>query len=181
MKRIIFLTGPPRIGKTTVLLKTVEELKKRKITVGGMVTQEIREDGVRVGFKIIDLTNQNEGWLAHVKQIEGPTVGKYKVCLRDLESIGVKAILNASEKADVTVIDEVGPMELFSQAFKESVKEALNSEKTVLGTIHYKARESLITAIKNREDAEIIEVTQNNRDSLPTLIIQKVLELLRRA
>jgi nucleoside-triphosphatase len=176
---VIFLTGPPRIGKTTVLLKTVEELKRKNITFGGMISQEIREGGVRVGFKIIDLADQKEGLLAHIKQIEGPMMGKYKVCLRDLESLGVKAILTALGKADVVVIDEVGPMELLSQAFQRSVKEAVNSEKTVLGTIHYKVRAPLITAIKNKKDTEIIEVTQNNRETLPTFITQKILRFLR--
>jgi len=181
MKRIIFLTGQPGVGKTTVLLKAIEELRAKGFNIGGMISQEAREGGSRVGFKIIDLDTKREGWLAHIRQKKGPTMGKYRVCLEDLESIGVKAIFNAYEKADITVIDEVGPMELFSQAFKEAVAEALKNGKTVLGIIHYRARDSFIATIKNREDVTIIEVTKNNRDSLPKLIVQNISESLRRS
>jgi len=176
LKRIIFLTGQPGVGKTTVLMKTIEELRTRGFTIGGMISQEAREGSLRVGFRIVDLETQREGWLAHVRQPGGPTVGKYRVCLEDLESIGVSAILNAFKKADLIVIDEVGPMELFSQDFREAVSQALNSRKRVLGTIHHRVRDPLIAEIKSREDAGIIEVTQNNRDALPKLIAQEILK-----
>jgi len=179
LKRIIFLTGHPGMGKTTVLLSTVEALKRRGFSVGGMVSREAREGGSRVGFRIIDLETGTEGWLAHVRQPQGPKVGKYTVCLEDLESVGVAAILNAVKQADVTVIDEVGPMELFSKAFKDRVTEALNSGKMVLGTIHYRAWDPLIEAIRRRDDAKIIEVTMENRERLGELIVQEVSESLR--
>ncbi|MCW4020260.1 MAG: NTPase [Candidatus Bathyarchaeota archaeon] len=180
MNRIFFLTGRPGVGKTTVLLKTIEELRKRGFTVGGFVSQEAREGGSRVGFKIVDLCTGREGWLAHVRQPRGPKIGKYRVCLEDLESVGVNAILDAAEKADITVIDEVGPMELFSQAFGEAVTKALKSGKPVLGTVHYRARDSLVVMIKNRKDAEVIEVTKRNRDGLAEAVVREISENLGR-
>jgi len=176
LKRIIFLTGRPGVGKTTVLLRIVDELKRRGFSIGGMVSQEAREGGSRIGFKIIDLETGREGWLAHVRQQQGPKVGKYTVCLEDLESVGVTAILNAIRRADVAVIDEVGPMELFSKAFKDGVTEALNSGKTVFGIIHYRAWDPLIEAVKRRGDTKIIEVTLENRERLHELIVQEVSE-----
>jgi len=179
-KRHIFLTGPPRIGKTTVILKVVDELKLKDIRVGGMISQEIRERGIRVGFKIMDLGTNREGILAHVKRENGPRVGKYRVCLEDLSGVGAKAILRACREADLIVIDEVGPMELYSKEFKEAVLEALNSDKMVLGTIHYRARTSFTNAIRRREDVELIEVTYGNRDKLPRIIIGKILGIIKK-
>lgn len=176
LRTVIFLTGRPGVGKTSVLLKTVEELRKKGFNIGGMISREAREGGSRVGFKLVDLDTGKEGWLAHVEQRTGPKVGKYRVCLKDLESIGVKAIQNATKNADVTVIDEVGPMELFSQAFKEAVTEALNRSKMVLGIIHYRADDPFVVAIKKRKDTKIFEVTKANRDQLAELIIQKICE-----
>jgi len=164
------------VGKTTVLLNAVEALKRRGFSVGGMVSREAREGGTRVGFRITDLRTGTEGWLAHVKQPTGPRVSKYRVNLSDLDTIGASSILNAVENADIIVIDEVGPMELFSQDFREAVSQALNSRKRVLGTIHYRVRDPLIAEIKSREDATIIEVTQDTRDRLPKLIVQEILE-----
>ncbi|MDH5362118.1 MAG: nucleoside triphosphatase, partial [Aigarchaeota archaeon] len=112
--RLIFLTGRPGIGKTTVFLRTVDDLRTRGVEVGGMSTAEIRADGVRIGFKVTDLSSGKSGVLAHVGRSTGPHVGKYRVNPKDLEEIGVKAIMNALRRMEVVAIDEVAPMELCS-------------------------------------------------------------------
>jgi len=179
MKRLILLTGPPRSGKTTVLLKTAEKLTAKGYKLGGMISQEIREKGARVGFEIQDYASNRKGWLAHIQQPVGPRIGKYRVNLNDLNSIGATAILNALKDADIVIIDEIGPMELLSEPFKDAVGKAVNSTKPILATIHYHAQHSLLIQIKSKEDAEIIETTQENRDQLPNLITDKITNLMK--
>jgi len=179
LKRLIFITGRPGIGKTSVLLMAVDVLKARGYKVNGMVSREVRKSGVRVGFEISDLETGRRGWLAHVNQPTGPQVGKYRVNLNDINVMGASSILNAVADADVVVVDEIGPMELFSPAFKEAVAQAIRSEKPVLGTIHHRAKDPLITAIRAREDAEILEVTYQNRGELHNLIVKRAEECLR--
>jgi len=181
LKRLIFITGRPGIGKTSVLLRVVDALKTRGYSIGGMVSREVREGGVRVGFEIVDFETGQKGWLAHVNQPTGPQVSKYRVNLNDLNAIGASSILNAVANADVVVVDEIGPMELFLPAFKEAVSQAMRSEKPVLGTIHQRARDPLITAIREKEDAEILEVTYENRVNLHNLIIEKVVQFLQKS
>jgi nucleoside-triphosphatase len=178
VKRVLLLTGAPGIGKTTVLIKAVDALKAKGISVGGMISREVREGNVRVGFEILDLTNGKRGWLAHVNQKSGPQVGKYRVNLEDLENIGAQAIMDALEKCDAVAIDEIGPMELYSQKFKQAVKRALESRMLVLAVLHAKAKDSLITQAKQREDAEIFTVTLANRDNLPLQLVRKVVDTL---
>jgi len=172
-KRVFLLTGAPGVGKTTVLAKTVDNLKAKGVSVGGMVSREAREGGVRVGFEILDLTSGRHGWLAHINQRTGPQVGKYRVNIEDLESIGAEAIMGAVEKCAVVAIDEIGPMELFSIRFKQAVKQALKSKKTVLAVVHAKARDPLIAEAKQREDAETFIVTFDNRNMLAEELTQK--------
>ena len=178
-KRVLLLTGSPGVGKTTVLLKAVEALKSRGYSVGGMVSREVRSCGTRVGFEILDLSSGRRGWLAHVNQPSGPQVGKYRVNLEDLDNIGAVAIVDASENLDVVVVDEIGPMELFSEKFKEAVKRAVEGEKLVVGIVHWKARDKLIEEVKNREDAEVIVVTFENRAKLHEIIIKKAGEFFK--
>jgi len=161
-------------------LRIVENLRRSGIKVGGIVSSEILENGVRVGFKIIDLEGGAEGILAHIRQRSGPQVGKYRVCLRDLENIGVGAILNACKSVDLIIIDEVGPMELYSEAFKDAVLRALESDKIVLGTIHYRVKTSFTNMIRGRGDVEIIEVTYDNRNSLPRKISELILKEIKK-
>jgi len=179
LKHIFFVTGSPGIGKTTILLKTVEALEKEGYQLGGMLSREAREKSVRVGFEIIDIETKKHGWLAHVQQPDGPQIGKYRVNLADLESIGASAIRNAVVNAQIVIIDEIGPMELHSSVFKEAVTEALNSGKPVIGVIHERAKDRLIDSIRKREDTQVIQVTRGNRESLHSLLIEKVNQLLR--
>ncbi len=176
MGGMVFLTGRPGVGKTTVLLRVVDALKSRGLRVGGMVSREVRKGGVRVGFEILDLDSGRRGWLAHVEQPTGPRVGKYRVNLADLEGVGVKAVDRAVRDADVIAIDEVGPMELYSRAFIEAVKNAMKCGKPLIATIHRRARHPLISQIKSRKDVEIIEVTLENRDKLPEVIADKLVQ-----
>lgn len=179
MKRLMFLTGRPGVGKTTVLKRSVEAIRGRDHSVGGMITLEIRVRGFRVGFEITDLLTGRKGMLAHVNQREGPRVSKYRVNLHDLAEVGAAAITLATDEADLVAVDEIGPMELNSVAFKEAVKAAIESGKPILGTIHHRASDPLIDLIKSRADAKIIEVTPENRESLHESIVSAILELLQ--
>ncbi len=175
--RVLILTGAPGVGKTTVLTKTVHALKTKGIIVGGMITREAREGNLRVGFEILDLTNGKQGWLAHVNG-QGPQVGKYHVNLDDLDNIGTTAITQAIEKCGAIAIDEIGPMELYSQKFKHAVAQALESKKFVLTVVHGKAKDPLVTQVKRRVDAEIFNVTFSNREKLAEQLIRKALNTI---
>jgi nucleoside-triphosphatase len=177
-KRVLLLTGNPGVGKTTVLLKTVAALRARGYRVGGMISREVRSSGERVGFEVLDLSNGRRGWLAHVNQPSGPRVGKYNVNLSDLDNVGAGAIVKAVEGCDVVCVDEIGPMELYSEKFKNAVRRAVGSEKLVVGVVHWKAGDRLIAEVKAREDADIILVTIANRSTLHELILEKAVEFL---
>ena len=170
------MTGPPGIGKTSILRRIVKELKNRKYTVGGMFCREVREGGIRVGFEITDISTGQRGWLAHVNQQTGPIVGKYHVNLTDLDVISTGSILDALKNADILAIDEIGPMELLSPAFSSALIKAVESSKPLIGTIHYRLSNSLVNSIKAREDIEILKVTYDNRESLQNLIANRISE-----
>ncbi len=178
MRIFTIITGPPRIGKTTVILSVAEKLKAKGYILGGMVSQEIREKGVRVGFDVHDYSSSRKAWLAHIRQPFGPRIGKYRVNLDNLNSIGTAAILKALEDANLVLIDEIGPMELLSEKFVEAVKHIVKSSKPLVSTIHYRANHSLMKQIKSNEDADVIDVTLRNRSHLPDLIANKVITLM---
>jgi len=178
MVRKILLTGRPGAGKTTLLIETIRELESRGLKVGGMVSREVRDGSVRVGFEISDLASGQKGWLAHVEQPVGPQIGKYRINLKDLLEIGVNAINRAAADStiSVVVIDEIGPMELCSDDFKTAVEKAVEAGKPLIGTIHYKARSALIDHIRSRSDVKILEITHDNRSYLKTAVLNELLQ-----
>jgi nucleoside-triphosphatase len=163
MKPKVLLTGRPGCGKTTLIKRVVNELG---LPAGGFYTEEIRQRGGRVGFKIITLDGEG-AVLAHVDFDTTQRVGKYGLDLRVLESIGTEAICIAVRARQLVVIDEIGPMEIKSRIFCDAVNEALNSPDVsgILGTIT--ARSFPFTnAIKKRHDVTVIEVRTNSREQL---------------
>jgi nucleoside-triphosphatase len=179
-KRVMLFTGNPGVGKTTVLLKTVNALKTEGYSVGGMISREVREGETRVGFEILDLNTSKRGWLARINQKSGPQVGKYRINIEDLNGIGAQAIFDAVDNCEIIAIDEIGPIELFSEKFREATMKALESSKLVVAVVHWKAQDKLAVEARKREDAELITVTRENRERLHETTIKKALEILGR-
>ena len=179
MRIFYALTGPPGCGKTTAILRIVNELKKRGVRVEGMYTQELREGGRRIGFIIKRITG-GKGTLAHVRFREGPRLGRYVVNLRDLEAIGVSALMDGLKEAEVIVVDEVGPMELFSQRFREAVEQLISSDKNAIITVHYRSRDPLVIKVKKTAGKNLIILNRENRDQIPAIIVKNVVEAVGR-
>ena len=173
------MTGHPGSGKTTIMRTVAQMLKAQGVNVGGMISDEVRASGNRIGFEIIDVSSSKKGWLAHIEQKTGPQVGKYRVNVMDLDSIGVQAILNAINGADVVLVDEIGPMELSSERFREAIKLASDSGKPTLCTIHWRMQDQAIDSIRKREDAELLTITLENRNRLSDTIVRKILGLIK--
>ena len=173
MGSVVFLTGIPRVGKSTVVGNVVERLRLNGVKVGGMTSADLRSGPTRIGFEIRDLITGEVGVLAHVSQAAGPRIGRYRVNSEDLDRIGAGAILSAIKDADLIVIDEVGPMELTSRKFKDAVQAALVCGKPVLGTVHRNAQDPIVRAIKSGQGIEVIEVTYEIRDTMPKTIAER--------
>lgn len=147
----IAITGKPGSGKTTLCLKIFERLKSFNAT--GIVTKEVRKDGRRIGFIFLDLEDGEELWLAHVENPSDVRVGKYGVFVENIDRIAEKLREKreklercqnrekCEKKSEVLIIDEIGPMEMKSQAFVDTIRDIIDTSKgTLIFTIHLKSR-----------------------------------------
>ncbi|NIL95684.1 MAG: NTPase, partial [Planctomycetales bacterium] len=55
--------------------------------------------------------------------------------VRVMDELGTDAVNRAIRSADLIVIDEIGPMEILSERFRQAVMEALESPKPLIGTL----------------------------------------------
>ncbi len=168
----IGITGLPSAGKTNTLIQVIKMLEEEGLIVGGMITEPILDDKKRNGLYVMDWMTKERGVLAATDIHSKFMVGKMGVDLDILQSIGVQALTNACERADIIVIDEVGKIEVESDQFRDAVKEALKTEKPMLLTLHKKSRNPLLQDIRRRDDVRILEVTPINRNLLPYKIMK---------
>jgi nucleoside-triphosphatase len=157
----VLLTGRPGSGKTTLIQRVVKNLA---LPAGGFYTEEIRQRGRRVGFKLITLEGK-EAVFADVNFKTSERVGKYGLDLAKLETVGVPAIHEAVSAQQLVVIDEIGPMEIRSAIFRDAVTKIFETRVPILATIT--ARPFPFTdAIKNRPDVRVVDVRPNTREQL---------------
>jgi nucleoside-triphosphatase len=162
----ILLEGRPGAGKTTVARRIAALLIGRGVQLAGFTTEEIRERGRRVGFRL-ETMGGARGVLAHVDYPGPPCVGRYGVDLATLERLAVPALEPPAGAEGVAIVDELGKMELASEPFRDAVRALFESRTPVVATVHV-FRHPFTDALKARADVEIVPITVADRDELPT-------------
>ena len=143
----------------------------------GFFTEEIREQGIRTGFKLTSLDQKRAGVLAHV-DIKGPhRVGKYGVDLDGFEQfLGTVPLVDPLPR--IVIIDEIGRMECLSARFRDLVASLLGAPAPVIATIALRAG-GFIDEVKHRRDTHLYEITEKNRDALLPVIAGLIRSLPR--
>jgi nucleoside-triphosphatase len=168
----IGITGLPESGKTFTLLKVIEMLDDENTVIGGMITRPLVKKEKKVGFEILNWLTKEKAVLAKLDPETSSTDDGFVVDIQVLEGLGVNAINQASEEADIIIIDEVGRLEVESEIFVKAVKDALETDKPLILTLHKKSRNPLLQDIRRRDDVRILEVTPINRNLLPYKIMR---------
>jgi len=160
----IFITGKPKVGKSTLIKELIEELKD-KFKIAGFFTPEILKNGKRVGFKVVDVFGKREGTLASCEKRSKVKFGKYFIDLESFENF-LDEIEEEVENAEIVVIDEIGKMELFSKKFVKFLKKVLESDKILLATLHRKLKKNF------SKYGIIFELTRENKEELKEEILK---------
>jgi nucleoside-triphosphatase len=160
--RHLLITGPPGCGKTTMLMRLANGLGG--LRPAGFFTAEIREAGVRQGFRLVGFDGR-QGVLAHVDFRGGPRVGRYGV-----DVAGFEAFLGELDLTSPLVfVDEIGKMECLSPRFVALLRELLDSERTVVATVALKGS-GFIAEVKARSDCRVTEVRPGEREAVLTAL-----------
>lgn len=160
----VFITGAPGCGKTYLINNIANFLKDNGFSISGFITEEVREDSKRVGFKIKDLSTQMEKIFASKVAITPYRFGNYFINLINFEEIA----LNAFSGGDVKIIDEIGKMEFYSEKFRKILFENMYTNINLVATLHR-------DFIKDFKDfGQIFFLTQENREEIGLKIINLI-------
>lgn len=165
----LLLTGAPRSGKSR-LIRTLAESSPG---AAGIITVERRgPDHRRVGFDLqvvlcrpgrpLQVVEQTP--LARLAQPSPLKVGRYRVEPAALD-LAVQALDGAMHEGVLVVIDEIGPLQICSPAFREAVDRCLDSRCSMLGALSTQ-EDPYLAAIRKRPGVRVLEVTLQNRAHL---------------
>jgi nucleoside-triphosphatase len=169
---ITILTGAPGVGKSTAVIHACSALKDTGLNVGGIVSRELRTNNIRVGFEFIDLITNDTAVLASING-NGPKIGKYFVDLAGCR-FAAQRLSGAIKNSDVIICDEIGPMELKSREFIDSVKNLLVVDKKVIVVVHQKLKHPLIEQFKKKSSL-IINLHFENRAKVSQILLNSLL------
>lgn len=182
--KCFLVTGPPGVGKTTLIMRVFETLKTSNPTlkIQGFYTREIREGIERVGFEVVTLDGRKaplaSTTISTPESIRWPTVGKYKVDIASFEALALPE-LQIKEDTDLFIIDEVGKMELFSSSFFPAVLKVLESNIPLLASIPIPKFGRDIPAVARLRDhpgAKMFTLSPSNRDAVKEQIYTQLVD-----
>ncbi|MCI6421387.1 MAG: molybdopterin-guanine dinucleotide biosynthesis protein MobB [Blautia sp.] len=169
-RKHIFLTGEKGIGKTTLLKKLLAAIETTPV---GFVTLPYEIHGVQKGYYMHSLRPME------AYENDSPVVirrGETKMIpvWETFETLGL-AILEQSKKEPqcLAVMDELGKAEKKAIKFQEAVFSVLDSQSMVVGILQ-KNSGKFTEAIAGRPDVEVYEVTEENRETLYPVLLEKL-------
>lgn len=168
MKKHLFLTGEIQIGKSTALKRFFDISHVR---ADGFLTSfasrgEERELYI---YRFDTLDGESEGWLAVKIDSRGANI------VPEAFNVYGADIIRASGRHGMIIMDELGVFEECAPEFKAAVFEKLDGDTPVLGVV--KKREApFLDAVRAHPNVEVVEVTSENRDMIPELLLKRFLK-----
>lgn len=176
MRQKVLITGPPRCGKSTLISDLIEYYtSKKNYVIYGFLTPEVRKDGNRVGFDIVDIHSGNTSHLARVGDFKTKyRVGKYNVFIEEFDKYIEDKLSLEAKTIDLIVIDEIGKMELFSRKFQTFIKNIFSSKISIVATIGLKLNHPLKTYLLNLPSVLLLNLDRRNSQ----LIFEKIISII---
>ncbi|MDZ7738179.1 MAG: nucleoside-triphosphatase [Bacteroidales bacterium] len=144
--KLFIISGPVAGGKTTYARKLVTMLVENDIDVSGILTERIMSNNKTTGYDILDIkSSKREIFLRAGREMGPEKTGRYSIHPAGLQ-MG-KNILCNEKQGQVTVIDEVGKMELEGRGWAQCLQPLFNnSDNIIIITV----RDSLTDQVMNK-------------------------------
>jgi nucleoside-triphosphatase THEP1 len=124
---IFILTGPQHSGKTTLLMRTANKLKKKNIQTEGFLSLAVNKGKNASGYDLFDLTEQvSVPFIRRKGEKNWEKTGPFYFIPQGLAR--AKRLILLSSEDSVLIIDEIGPLELKGRGLWPAVKQVIFSD-----------------------------------------------------
>jgi len=187
--RIFLLTGPVGAGKTTVAERVTGLAWRRGIACRGLLAPAIVDAcGHKTGIWGIDLAGDERRVLARTDcDLGGPRVGPYSFdadALSWATAVVLTALTSPLQAANMgeahprlVIVDEIGKLELWHGMGLAPVLPRLAAGEAARALVV--VRDTLVEELQRRlgsVEQVIIRVSEQNRETLPTQILEALLQ-----
>ena len=122
---IHILTGPVHSGKTTALKDMASQLISQNIDVAGFLSLYTEEKAHFIGYDLFDLVRETRTPFIRKKGHRSwQRIGPYVFIPESLDR--AQNIIRRSPKADLCIVDEIGPLELEGKGLWPALKEVIS-------------------------------------------------------
>jgi nucleoside-triphosphatase THEP1 len=172
MNKKILITGPPRCGKSTLIVKLIDYFSDLNYTIHGFLTPEVRKEGNRIGFDFEDINSKERGKLARIGNYNTKyKLGRYCIYIEEFENLISKLEDILFHKGELLVIDEIGKMELFSKKFLDLITKFFSSDIKIIATIGQKMQHPLKDSLLKIPEVVIFTLRRHNHQEIFNKII----------
>lgn len=121
---IHILSGPVHSGKTTFLKNILYSLGKQNLTIDGYFSEALWKKNEFLGYNLFDLKiHQSHPFIRKQGKDRWEKIGPFFFLPETMDL--AKKIIRRSQKADLCVVDEVGPLELGGNGVWPALKDSL--------------------------------------------------------
>lgn len=161
---VFIITGKIGSGKTTCIKKLAEKLNAENVSVGGIYTLRIMENGETTGYTMVDISSGNQEKLLDINgNDQQEKIGKYFISAEAIDR-GNRALQQTN--AQLMVIDEVGKLELNGGGWSEILGKLLASRQNQLLISIRKEVLNEVMDKWNLNPVMIYDTAENNDDKL---------------
>ncbi len=170
---VVLLTGEKGEGKTALCEELAKLARTRGYLVGGVLSPGSWSDGTRAAYRVLNLLTGESRPLARRSGEPGPVrQGPFVFDLAGLE-FGLAALADAAaRRADLVIVDEVGPLELRSEGWAPEL-DRFHAEATC--PMLWVVRPGLLEQVRQRwpglDGAPVLRVRETSARELAALLL----------